>query len=334
LVSLVFPPGVETVFRGAAFLGDLLVGTARWGASWPGARISFAVLPPLWTGVYYLILFRAFSFMVPSPIPAAARHRRKRGLIWGGVLTVFCLLWGVWGFWPNRLEVTFLSVGLGSAVHLKIPGGHHVLVDAGPIRGRYEAGAKVVVPYLEKRGVNRLDLLVLTHPHRDHAGGTGAVLERFPGALRVEQAFPGDAWEWGRVRLEVLAGGEESGTGGNAGSLALRLSWGNFSCLFLGDLDQKGQRNLVALGKTSPVTVLQVAHHGSRYSFLPVLAAAVRPALAVISVGPNSYGHPHPEVREWFQTQKTPLIRTDQRGAVIISTDGRSTVYTAVRPGG
>ncbi|MGB9804220.1 ComEC/Rec2 family competence protein, partial [Desulfofundulus sp.] len=87
----------------------------------------------------------------------------------------------------NRLVVHFIDVGQGDSILVQTPGGRNMLVDAGGWSGELEsgegAGDRVVVPYLRRLGIRRLDVLVITHPHEDHAGGMKAVIGAFPVGL-------------------------------------------------------------------------------------------------------------------------------------------------------
>jgi competence protein ComEC len=128
------------------------------------------------------------------------------------------------------LELVVLDVGQGDALLLRSPKGRWILVDAGPKTESFDAGARVVLPYLRRRGVTNLDLLVLTHPDMDHVGGAGAILREFPvrGVLDPGMAVGTE------VFLDVLDGARASGvpwTVGTAGDsldldgIALRILW-------------------------------------------------------------------------------------------------------------
>ncbi|MEX1018121.1 MAG: hypothetical protein WDZ49_00600 [Litorilinea sp.] len=122
--------------------------------------------------------------------------------------------------------------------------------------------------------------------------------------------------------------------GTNENSLVLKLVYGNFSVLLTGDAGRAGEADLLADNHTDPSdpsdlsetsetlqsTVLKVGHHGSQTSTSPAFVHAVRPWLAVIQVGVNSYGHPHPQVLETLDA--TPVLRNDLHGRIHIWSDG------------
>ena len=121
----------------------------------------------------------------------------------------------------------------------------------------------------------------------------------------------------------------------NQNALVLKLTYGNFSALFTGDIGEKEEKEILGLGleagfpasRPKPIfqstTILKVSHHGSKTSSSAQFLAAVRPALAVIEVGKNSYGHPAAEVLERLGAVGAKVLRTDRDGDVVISTDGR-----------
>jgi competence protein ComEC len=106
----------------------------------------------------------------------------------------------------------------------------------------------------------------------------------------------------------------------NDDSLVLRLEWGATSVLFSGDIEAAGERELVAaMDGRLRTAVLKVPHHGSRTSSGADLLGAVDPAVAVVSVGAgNRYGFPAPEVRRRYVSRGVCVLRTDERGAIIV----------------
>ncbi len=180
--------------------------------------------------------------------------------------------------------------------------------------------------------------IFLTHADSDHYGGIYDVLTRFPRA----RIYLPDSWDsmeapeelnallYGRVtrylskgdevalsdqvRLRVLWPPEGFETpDDNDGSLAVRLTYGEFGFLMLGDLTERFD---VLCGEQA--TALKVAHHGSKYATSEELLALVRPEMAVISVGSNAHGHPTPEVLARLEAAGARVYRTDESGAVTL----------------
>ncbi|HEX5579970.1 MAG TPA: ComEC/Rec2 family competence protein, partial [Gemmatimonadaceae bacterium] len=250
------------------------------------------------------------------------------------------------------LELHVLDVGQGDAVALRTPRGRWVLFDAGPASQGYDAGTRVVVPYLRRRG-GETALLVLSHAHADHVGGAPAVLralrpraywdpgyvegnELYRRSLAVAESLdvrwrrvgPGDSLVVDDVTLRVLAP-DSAWTSRlndpNSASTMVEVRYGAVRFLLTGDAEHDEEAWLLARGGVGPVDVLKVAHHGSRTSTTQPFVAAARPRLAVISVGAaNRYGHPSPDVVGRLLAAGTQVLRTDQLGTVVVRTDGRT----------
>lgn len=256
------------------------------------------------------------------------------------------------------LEITFLSVGQGDAALLRLPDGAAVLVDGGgDPRGRYDPGARDVLPFLRDAGVARLWLAVLSHPHPDHALGLGSVAAALPvgrllstgrtgdesepgdGAFAVRASgvaaalarlpvprplAPGQAVERAGVRLRVL--GPPPGSEGwseNDASLVLRVEYGAVAVLLPGDVEAAGERALAGSGLALAADLVKVPHHGSRTSSGPALVAAVHPRFAVVSLARrNPFGFPAPEVVARWRAAGAEVLRTDG-GALRFLSDGK-----------
>lgn len=255
----------------------------------------------------------------------------------------------------NTLEVTFFDVGQGEAMLVRFPGGRTMLIDGGGSpQGEFDVGRDVVAPALLRKGIHRIDWLLLTHPHHDHYRGLGAIAEWFHperlwtngvAAPEEEREFWGDFLrrvdeagvplnmldaahelaDIGGVKLAVLSPPRPppADVDPNDTSIVLKLTYGDVSFLFTGDLMGWGERRLVDSGRDIHATVLKVAHHGSKTSSSAEFLEAVRPRVAVMSLGRyNAYGMPDAEVVDRLERAGVKIYRTDLHGAVTISTDG------------
>lgn len=274
------------------------------------------------------------------------------------LLSGLLLLWVAVGPAPavapaGALCLTALDVGQGDSLLLRFPGGEAWLVDGGGVPGsRYDVGEARVVPALRKKGVDRLDLVVVTHGDADHAGGIAAVLEQLEvGALllprerrqgNAERMLQGLAQERGvPVRfasssheLPTLGGGARArllhppvgwdGVGeSNDGSVVLRLGFGAVRMLLTGDLEEAGESALLASGEDVAAEVLKLGHHGSRTSTSPAFLDRVGPQVAVASAGrDNRYGFPHALVTERLGERAIPLWWTGRHGELKVCSDG------------
>lgn len=262
----------------------------------------------------------------------------------------------------GQLEVTAIDVGQGDSILLAGPDGQTMLVDAGGPVGspqtvaasKWDVGEDVISPYLWSRGVRHLDIVALTHAHSDHMGGMAAVLRNFhPRELWVSVEAGSPAFrtllaearqqrttirwmrapqtvELGPLHLRVLAPQANAPSGFapmNNDSLVMEVDYGQSSVLLEGDAEQQSEAAMLA--SLHPVTLLKVAHHGSRSSTTPELLAALRPRYAVVSAGRgNRFGHPRMEVLQRLQEAHVQTRRTDLSGAatMLLKEDGSVTV--------
>lgn len=248
------------------------------------------------------------------------------------------------------LRLTMFDVGQGESMLIQLPGGHALLVDAGPRTSGFDAGDRTVVPGVWASGERRLTWLAVSHADLDHIGGAPAVV----GALR-----PGEVWEgvpvpgdprrraladlaaagplgWrqvqrgdrlsiGRVVVDVLSpppADWERPAVRNNDSIVLRVRYGDVECLLTGDVDAAVERTL-AIETDAAIRVLKVGHHGSRSSTSASLVRAFAPHVALVSAGQgNPFGHPADEVLARLREAGARVFRTDRDGAVTVETDG------------
>ena len=260
------------------------------------------------------------------------------------------------------IEICFLDVGQGDASVVLLPDHSAIVIDGGP--GRDGAAARHVLGFLARRGVRRVALLVLSHPHPDHSGGLPGVLDQLPvdeiwwngqvnadpatrallaraHALRVPIAQP-HTLSRGGVELIPLAplmqGGEiliDPLASENDNSLVVALTYAGRRVLWSGDIEREAEERLAA---SSPghFDVLKVPHHGSRTSSSEALLDAVYPQLAVASLAAgNRYRFPHPDVLRRYADRGVPFYRTDRDGAVTVRIDSHGRIRTTcARPEG
>jgi competence protein ComEC len=268
-------------------------------------------------------------------------HRLPRVAIAVGFVLLPLFVWtsAVSSGPPSGLTIHFFSVGLGDSALVTSPDGASILIDGGPDPAE-------VATKLSALGVKRIDLLVATHPHADHVAGLPAVLARFPvglvldpgcrestpaykeflKALRdedlpTEHPRTGETFQVGDVRVQVLAPdscAEGTDSDPNNDSLVLRVTYGEDVVLFTGDAQVVSQQAMLDGHALLASDILKVPHHGGDTS-LADFFEAVDPRLAVVSVGPNDYGHPVPKVLEELRSTGAQVIRTDLRGDIAVT---------------
>ncbi|MEX2465335.1 MAG: ComEC/Rec2 family competence protein [Gemmatimonadota bacterium] len=246
----------------------------------------------------------------------------------------------------QQVELIFLDVGQGDATLIRTPEGRTALIDA---------GRSDPTPQLRAAGIERIDLVVASHPHADHIGGIEAVLAAFPvGAymdngqthttatylslMRTLRARPDISYleavprtiTLGSVTLEVLPLPPPDEVDHNDRSIGLVLRFGRFTAFLSGDSERRQLAHFLEHGAVPASTVLKAPHHGSRNGFTMAFLQAARPQVVVIPLGTNSYGHPHQEALEAYGAVARNVYRTDLHGAVSVLgyEDGRYVVST------
>ena len=278
-------------------------------------------------------------------------RRTRLGLVALTAL-VFC-----YGLLPERtLEITVLDVGQGDAIFIACPNGQTLLVDGGPRSPAWDAGARVIVPFLRAKGHRRVDTMIVSHPHLDHYGGLSAVVESVDVGEIVSSGVTSTsgsyrAWretveQHGIPYRTVVKGDTLAALGGVRGvflhpdrffvsgaskahandvSVVLRLSYGEFSMLLTGDIEEKAEYAVTRAPAALKSTVLKSPHHGSITSSGTTFLHAVDPEAVAVSVGLiNAFRHPSPQVMERYRRRGAEVYRTDRGGAVIIRSDGQS----------
>jgi competence protein ComEC len=353
-------PWAAPAAQAAAFLNHGILAGMLWLAHWVGGMRWSAVetgpLPDAAIVLFYAAFGGALWTRLRTPTVSPRRWKPLLAPMAVAALPLM-LAWRAWGPAPP-LRVTFLDVGQGDSALIQTPGGRAILVDAG---GRYEDGTaapsdigeRVVVPALRRAGVRRLDVVVLTHPHEDHAGGLPAVFRALPVGLWLDSgqahAAPGytEALRLARakgipfhvttagervevepgVALEVLAPTPPlfSGTRDdlNNNSIVFRLVYGRARFLFCGDAAWEAEERLLRSGADLRADVLKAGHHGSATSSGAPFLAAVAPRFAVISCGRhNRYGHPADATVARLQAAGAAVYRTDEDGGIVMTTRG------------
>lgn len=312
------------LFAIAHWLLDVLIELLRWVLQWRWAAVALPA-PPAWAVV--LAVAGTVWLLAPPAWPL-----RGAGAAW--LLPLF--------FWPpqrpaaGELWVTALDVGQGMAL-LAETRSAAVLYDAGP---RYspqaDAGTRVILPYLRARGIDRIDLLVLSHSDSDHSGGAGSLLRgievnavltsieaRDPllaDATRVQRCEAGQQLALGGLAVHVLhptAAAYADKVASNARSCVVQVRVGPWRLLLPGDLPQASESALLARQPDLRADLLVAPHHGSRQSSGDALVQAVAPRWVVVQAGyRNRFGHPDPAVVGRYESVGAQVLRTDRGGAL------------------
>ena len=250
----------------------------------------------------------------------------------------------------NILTVHYIDVGQADCALLETDG-QYVLIDG----GNKEDG-QLVISYLQQQGVEELEAVICTHAHEDHVGGLPSVLAVFPTkavysptktysskiyddfmyyvdqqGLEVTIPSPGDSFLLGQTRLTIL-GPTEVYAETNDTSIIVMAEFLETRFLFTGDMETSAENDMLDYWGDDfdwNVDVLKVGHHGSETSSGYRFVYETDPEYAIISVGAgNSYGHPHESVTSRYADAGIPMLRTDELGHILVTSDGYSISVT------
>ncbi len=343
----------------SSHLASLCLGFSTWGLNimmklvnfW--ASFSWASIWVFTPNFFEIVLFYAFTFF------AFFAGRRKWARL-GLAATVLIILidvafWVHQVKFRRDLEVVFLDVGKGNAALISFPGGKTMLIDGGGFPGNnFDVGKMVIAPYLWRRKIHTIDTLVLSHPQADHMNGLPFIADAFHSSEfwhngdRVENPTynelmdtikengitlkqPAQLQEKIRINgadIEVLypeprnnmstvaMEGEEL----NNRSMVLRISYAGTSILFPGDLEEIGEKGLLArAGNRVRSDILLSPHHGSRTSSSKSFLEMVAPKVCIISSGEDRFGRfPHPSVLKRLAQMDCKAICISDSGAVTV----------------
>jgi len=316
LLLLLAPTAATPVLKLAAVFAHAQWWLLERMANWPGAHWY---LPEVGPWALVLATLGALWLFAPRGLPL-------RGL---GLLLFLPLVWPVARLPPvGGFQAWVLDVGQGLSVVVRTRG-HALVYDAGArYPSGFDLGEAVVVPALHALGIDRLDVLMVSHADNDHAGGAPAVAEAFPHAARyagepgrmplpMTACQAGQAWQWDGVTFRVLSPRADTTGRRNDRSCVLAVDGADGRLLLTGDISSEVEPFVAAAAGSHRPTVLVVPHHGSRYSSDPAFIAAIGPRLALVSAGwHNRFGHPHPLVLARYAQAGVPLLNTATRGAI------------------
>jgi competence protein ComEC len=254
---------------------------------------------------------------------------------------------------PSKgLNVHYIDIGQGDSIYIKTPAGEDILIDGGS-----KASGSKVVAYLKKQKVDDIEVLISTHPDADHVGGLDEVLAAFkvenvyaPKVQHTTQAFKdfltavkNEKLTIKTAKLDVLLPLKDKSiqakfigpvkdynkTDLNNWSAVLQLTYNKNKFLFMGDAETQAEKDMLAKKLISKVDVLKVGHHGAKETTTNELLKVAKPTYSIISVGAkNSYKHPTNEVLKRLTTIKSKIYRTDQKGTIVVTSDGEKIIIT------
>lgn len=330
-----------------------LLATSRYGAewfAWAGLRMP---VPEPW----------AIGALIAALLAVAQWPRPRNRWRWVALGMAFAVV-SVWGGAVGRgakptLDMVFFDVGQGDAVLVSTPSDQHMLVDTGPYSPDGSAARYVILPYLERRGIDYLGTVVVTHPDEDHLGGLPEILREVSVGRVIRSGRAADTELYRRtqrliartgvpevvarrgdtlrvseaVRAQVLGPPANASKWGidsrNGMSVVLHVAYGAVDALLPGDVERTAEGNLVGTyGEQLHSRLVKVPHHGSSTSstkpFVKSIAGRVKAGLAVVSVGrEEQYGMPSGRVLARWEASGLRVRNTASSGAVWVRTNGR-----------
>ena len=245
-----------------------------------------------------------------------------------------------------QLVSHYIDVGQGDSEFIEFPDGQTMLIDAGPA----ESG-NTVVNYIKNLGYSKIDYVVATHPHTDHIGGMKKVINSFDvGKIFMPKATSTTS-TYSNL-LEAIAKKGKKVTTTNAGtnifrgndsslsvkvlapvgndyeslndySIVLKVTYGKVRLLYMGDAEQISENEILKKNYDVSADVIKVGHHGSSSSSGKKFVNKVKPQYAIMSLGAgNDYHHPHNQVVNRWIKAGAEIIRTDECGDIVLTTDG------------
>ena len=260
------------------------------------------------------------------------------------IYTLYQRLQGIYNT-SLTLQVHFIDVGQGDSTLIITPDKKTVLIDAGD-----EQHSSRTMGYIKSQGIEKLDLVIATHPDADHIGGMDKVIKNFDigmfsmplvskdtkqykeikqelknKKLKNKPLYTGDGLSVGKdVKLQILSPQKNrTYSDTNEYSIVARLSYKEVSFLFMADATMENEIAIINDFDDIRADVLKLGHHGSSTSTSDYFLGKVNPSIGVISCGKNNkYGHPHKEVMNLLEKYNIMIFRTDKQGSIVLYSDG------------
>lgn len=250
----------------------------------------------------------------------------------------------------GKLVISIIDVGQAEAILIK-QGNSTMLIDAG-----YDTDGPLIKNYIESQGINHLDYVIGTHPHEDHIGGLGYIMDNFktdhlymPKAtidtkifedfmtivkrkdMSVITPVPGTSFKLGDAVCTILGPVNPDPSDLNTYSMVIKVTFGNNSFLFTADAVKSNEEAMIKEGFNLSADILKVGHHGVFNATSQGFLEKVNPKYALISVGKgNLNGPPAPEVLTRLYNNKISTLRTDINGTIMCTSDGKDITFDKV----
>jgi len=306
--------------------------------------------------LYYALLIYVFAqksshnekalIVIRYPqLPLTIRKNLKKLIVGCGIISIFIVNLNIFDF-DKSLKIAMIDVGHGDSILITTPNDKYILIDTGDKfygkSGVSDSGEKTVVPYLLKQGIKRLDLLILTHMDSDHIGGYESITKAIDvknlglsvnsgkkeeyknikniareRSINIKSLKKGDKFEIDGVSFKVLMPQKNREISNeNNDSVVILTEYDKKKILFMGDLEEEGERELLNSEEELDIDVLKVGHHGSVTSSTYEFISETSPEIALISVGNRFKSIPGKEVLDRLNSVHSKVYRTDESGEI------------------
>ena len=274
--------------------------------------------------MYYICIGVYFGYI---KIKASSRNKKIINIILYMFLVISLI------FHSSYLKIHFINVGQGDSIFIETPNRKTILVDTGPTFKDFSALKDRVLPYIKRCGYNKLDILILTHFHNDHAGDYKYLLNNYrvdkvvtyrkpPGSpYNFTEVSSNDIIKIGDLKINVLFPEKNilNINDLNETCLVLSFKYKNFSMLLTADADKK-EMDIIK----GNYDIFKIPHHGSVKSFSTSMLHNSNIGTAIISVGKNNFGHPSKVVLDTLSNIGIKTYRTDFDGNITVTTQGEN----------
>ncbi len=361
LTGMVFPALGQLLAWVAWIFLTYTISMVRFFAAFPAASVP-VTLSPAGVLLFYAVIMGLTWFALLSSERRAdlmdqyGRKLPQRAAFAGLAIAAILIVTWLFSQPDGDLHVHFLDVGQGDATFIQTPSGRQILIDGGAYPTLLNDHLGRIIPFWDRD----IDLIIATHPDADHIAALPGIFGRYrvgrlitngqtvdeqsaqallaaavENETAVHQVSAGEviAIEDG-VKVAVLnpAAGvqvqiEEHD---NDRSVALRLTYGDFSLLLTGDASEIAEKKILVDGQPLSAVVYKAGHHGAKSSSSAGFLEAVRPQYVIVSAGEgNRYGHPHDEVLERVTDVGAAVLRTDELGTIELISDGQALWWQA-----
>ncbi|SDW39334.1 DNA internalization-related competence protein ComEC/Rec2 [Tepidimicrobium xylanilyticum] len=297
------------------------------------------------SSIYGIFIYYVMILMLFRIIDISKFNKRLNKIIVFFLLFI-ALVNAISYYFDSSMTIEFIDVGQGDSILIRTKEGIYLIDTGGNSFGDFDVGKNILLPYLEKEGIFKLDGVFISHYDADHCKSLPYLIDN----IRIENIYLGYEREGNQLYNQIMDKAIEKGIpvkllkkgdkvrlcrhgniyvigpshellnyiniSDNDLSLVLLLRYHNFNILFTGDIEELGEKS-IQNSLNVDVDFLKVPHHGSNTSSSEDFLDEIKPRIGFISVGRNnSFSHPHRDVLERYEKHNIEIFRTDELGLI------------------